>query len=155
MINQSDVQKFSAFISENYPPSHNWEDIEGYCRWYIGMGYIITLVKDEKLVALCAIRPVERPGMGCLPFYANEQGSCLHIDLFINKTDSKTASQLLAYAFRARFGQREWVSLFRRHEEKLHVYSYQKFCKSLGKFGAFKRETQESYHGPKPTAKCA
>jgi hypothetical protein len=135
-----DIARFSEFIRANYKPSRAWADIEGYVAWYIGNGYIIA-INDEKneVAAICAIRPVERPGLGVLPFYHNEHGACLHIDLLIDKTGSSLALFLFQQVFFARFGPREWVTMFRHHEEKLHVYPYHKFWKAWGRFRKSKR----------------
>jgi hypothetical protein len=132
---RTEIQRLAQFILDNYPPAQKWTDVEGYCEWYVGKGYVITVIDDDdKIAAMCAIRPVERPGLGCLPFYCNEYGACLHIDLLIDKTTHPLFACLLAHAFEMRFGRREWITLFRKHEEKMHVYRYDKFWKSLSRF---------------------
>lgn len=152
---QADVEKFARFIFENYPPSHHWEDLYGYCAWYISKGYIITLVGNEgEIIALCAIRPVERPGLGCLPFYCNDYGDCLHIDLLIDNTTTPLAAMLLARAFEVRFGPRSWVTMFRHHEEKMHVYRYNKFWTSLSRFKRA-RNNRRKHHGTAVTTTSA
>ncbi len=128
-----DAERFGAFLLEEYPRAREWEDPVGFCAWYIGMGYIAVVVDDQKIVAMCAMRPVDRPGFGVLPYYYNEQGRSIHIDLLIDTLDDERAIMAFRNLFWMRFGRRETVALFRGDETAIHVYDYAKFWRHLTK----------------------
>lgn len=131
MLHQ-DAERFAEFLVEHYVPAREWCDPVGYCAWYIANGFIAVVIDDDKkIVAICAIRPVDRPGLGVLPYYFNEDGSCLHIDLLVDCTDDLRAIKVFRLFFGMRFGSRETVTMFRHTEEAMRVYSYGAFWDKL------------------------
>ena len=82
---QKDAEKFADFIQEHYPDAQSWKDPIGYCAWYISHFFIAAVCCEYgHIVAIGAARPVDRPGMGVLPAYFNEKGTCLHVDLLMD-----------------------------------------------------------------------
>jgi hypothetical protein len=140
---QQDAERFAQFIVANYPDSRQWADPTGYCAWYIGHGFVAVVIdEDGKIVALGSARPVERPGMGVLPFYYNEEGTCLHIDLLIDVNKDSKSIIALREICRRRFPQCNTVTMFRHFEESIHVYPINKFWRSLEKIKRTKKEKQ-------------
>jgi hypothetical protein len=144
-----DAKRFSGFMLKEYPCAREWEDPVGYCAWYISKGYTAVVVDEdgEKIVAMCAMRPVDRPGFGVLPFYFNEQGKSLHIDLLIDTLDDDRAIMAFRNLFYMRFGKRETVTLFRGTEESIHVYSWKTFWRHLTKMKRARIKKKENRNG--------
>jgi hypothetical protein len=142
-----DAERFSAFMLKHYPPAREWVDPVGYCAWYISKGYTAVVVDEdgEKIVAMCAVRPVDRPGFGVLPFYSHENGPCLHIDLLIDTLADDRAIMAFRNLFWMRFGKRKTVTLFRGTEESIHVYDYAKFWRHLTKMKRGRIKKKENY----------
>jgi hypothetical protein len=129
-----DATRFADFLLEKYPRARDWPDPVGFCGWSIACGFIaaVTDAEDsEKIVAMCAMRPVDRAGFGVLPYYFNENGSCLHCDLFIDTTDDERATLAFRRLFTLRFGPRKTVTLFRGDETAIHVYRWKSFFTKL------------------------
>jgi hypothetical protein len=91
----------------------------------------VAIGENGEIVAMWAARPVERPGLGVLPFYYNQRGKCLHVDLLIDTGRDKRAKAALWSLMLVRFGELETISMFRRTEEKLHVYPLKRFGEVL------------------------
>jgi hypothetical protein len=144
-----DAERFSAFMTKHYPPAREWEDPVGYCAWYISKGYTAVVVDEdgEKIVAMCAMRPVDRPGFGVLPFYFNEEGKSLHIDLLIDTLADERAIMAFRQLFWMRFGKRKTVAMFRGPEESIHVYDYAKFWRHLTKMKRARIKKKENRNG--------
>jgi hypothetical protein len=114
--------------------------------WYIGHGFAAVVVDEHgEIVALGSARPVERPGMGCLPYYFNAGGTCLHIDLLIDKSEDERACLALRSMCQALFPQCKTVTMFRHYEGKLHVYPIAKFWRSFDKIRGAKRMKEKRY----------
>jgi hypothetical protein len=129
---KEDAEQFSEFLVQHYPPARGWCDPVGYCAWNIAKGFIAAAVsEDEDIVAICAIRPVDRPGLGVLPYYYNDGGSCLHVELLVDTSDDLRAIASFRELFGRRFGPRQTVTMFRRTEEAMRVYPYTKFWDKL------------------------
>ena len=73
------------FIVNNYPDAKQWHDPVAKAAWYISHAFVAVVLGDEgEIVALVAARPVERPGLGVLPYYFNEGGRVMHVDLWVD-----------------------------------------------------------------------
>jgi hypothetical protein len=141
----TDAEKFSRFILENYPEARNgWEDPLGLVAWYINYGFIVVVLDDDgEIVSLCSGRPVDRPGMGCLPYYFNARGTNLHVDLWIDISgDDRARVSLMKFA-RVRFPRVTTIAMFRHHEGTLHVYPIERFWKGFEKLRGVKRKRKE------------
>jgi hypothetical protein len=147
-ILREDAEKFAGFLVEHYPPALEWCDPVGYCAWNIAKGFIAAAINDDgKIVAMCAMRPVDRPGLGVLPYYYNHDGSNLHIDLLVDETSDERAIASFRALFGLRFGPRKTVAMFRHHEESLHVYSYTKFWNKLASVKKRQMKKDNKHYG--------
>jgi hypothetical protein len=142
-----DAKAFAGFLVEHYPPAREWCDPVGYCAWNISKGFIAAAVDGDRIVAMCAMRPVDRPGLGVLPYYYNEGGSCLHIDLLVDHSPDLRAITSFRTLFGLRFGPRKTVAMFRHHEESLHVYSYPKFWNKLASVKKRQMKKENKHYG--------
>ena len=143
---KQDSERFAKFVTENYPRARDWEDPVGWCAWNIAHGFIAVVCDGESndnIVAMCVIRPVDRPGFGVLPFYFNEYGRCLHIDLLVDVTSDPKSIMVLRNFFMFRFGERETVTMFRHHEESIHVYPWRRYWNNLVRIKKRKRDKNE------------
>ena len=132
---EDDSMKFCEFMVEHYEPAKDWVDPLGYCRWHMSHGFMAAVVgEDGNIVALGCARPVDRAGFGVLPFYWNEDGSCMHIDLIADASDDERAVLALRDVFIRRFGPRETVTLFRGNESAIHIYQYNRFWRHTARF---------------------
>jgi hypothetical protein len=145
---EEDAQRFAAFIVANYPDAKEWADPVGKAAWYINYGFIAAVYNEEgDIVALVAVRPVERPGIGVLPYYFNENGRCLHCDLLIDTSDDTRALMVLKLFCQLRFPQCTTVAMFRHYETNIRVYSLDKFWPSFEKIKKIrKRKKKEQQH---------
>src|SRR4029077_6702090 len=67
---REDSEKMACFIVNNYPDAKEWHDPVAKAAWYISHAFVACVLGDEEeIVAICAARPVERPGLGVLPSY--------------------------------------------------------------------------------------
>jgi hypothetical protein len=141
---QKDAQRFAEFIKAHYPEAQTWKDPIGYCAWYISHFFIAAVCNADtnEIVAIGAARPVDRPGMGVLPCYYNEKGTCLHVDLLIDVSPDSRAIMGFREICRVRFPQCETVAMFRHFETNIRVYPINKFWKSLEKIKRQKKEKQ-------------
>ncbi len=130
----NDAQKFCEFLVENYAPARDWEDPFGYCCWNMAHGFMAAVVgEDGNVVALGVARPVDRPGFGCLPYYFNENGRSLHIDLLLDISDDTRAIFALRDITMRRFGPRDTVAMFRHGDENIRVYPYYRFWENVAR----------------------
>lgn len=146
---EEDAEKFAEFILRNYPDAKQWNDPVQRAAWYIGHGFVAVVCDDDKeIVALCAARPVDRPGIGVLPFYFNEGGKCMHVDLWCDVSGDDRARQVLKLFFQYRFPQCTTISMFRHFEGKLNTYDIERFWKSFEKIKYAKRKKKEKRDEP-------
>jgi hypothetical protein len=149
---QQDAEKFAAFIVANYPGAKQWEDPVRQAAWYIAHAFVAVVTdEDEEIVALCAARPVERPGIGVLPWYYNPTGKCLHVDLWIDISGNDRARVALRTFFQWRFPQCTTIAMFRHFEEGLRTYDIERFWKHFEKLKRVKRKKKENKHEPATT----
>jgi hypothetical protein len=142
---QEDAEKFAAFILANYPDAKEWTQPVAKAAWYISHGFIaVACCECGRIVALVAARPVDRPGIGVLPYYYNEHGTCMHVDLLLDISEDKRAMNVLEIFFRMRFPQCTMISMFRHFEEHIRVYEIQKFWRSFHKLK--RRKKKEKQH---------
>ena len=93
---RQDAEKFAEFIVNNYPDAKEWHDPVAKAAWYISLAFVAVVLGDDgEIMALLAARPVERPGLGVLPYYFNEAGTCLHVDLWIDISGDDRARLVL------------------------------------------------------------
>jgi hypothetical protein len=143
---QQDAEKFAAFIVANYPDAKEWTEPVRKAAWYIGHGFIAVVCNEnEEIVALVAARPVDRPGIGVLPAYFNEHGTCLHVDLLLDISDDKRAMDVLELFFRMRFPQCTTIAMFRHFEEHIRTYRLDKFWKSFHKLKRRKPKKEQQH----------
>lgn len=143
------VSQAMYFTFKYYPPSLNWEDPHGYFSWYIGNGYMAVVLDDQNhIVGLCTARPVMTAGDGAVAYRHDPEGSCIWIDLLLVPKHYQTISNGLRLLLMDRFGHRETVAYFRKHETKLRVHDYDRFAKNLA------RVTREQ-KGSNVTTLCA
>ena len=143
-----DAGKFCQFMLEHYEPARSWVDPFGYCIWNMSHGFMAAVVdEDDKVVALGVARPVDRPGFGVLPFYANEQGRNLHIDLLVDIGDSTESIFAMRDLIFARFGPRETVAMFRHGESDtaLKVYEWRRFWNNVARIKRAKLKKEKEY----------
>ena len=144
---QEDAEKFAAFILANYPDAKEWIDPVAKAAWYISHLFVAVVCDDEgAVVALLAARPVERPGIGVLPYYFNENGTCLHVDLWVDVSGDDRARMALKAFTLIRFPKCKTIAMFRHFEESIRVYSLNKFWKSFEKIKKVKRKKKEKQH---------
>jgi hypothetical protein len=103
--------------------------------------------EDEKVVALGVARPVDRPGFGVLPFYANEGGRSLHIDLLVDISDTTESIFVMRDLIFARFGPRETVAMFRHGESDtaLKVYRWDRYWQNISRIKRVKMKKEKEY----------
>ena len=141
---QQDAESFAEFIAENYADANRWNDLPAMTRWYISHGFMaVVCCQHGHIVALGSARPVERPGLGVIPYYFNEGGTCLHIDMWIDNSGDEQACLALRDICKMRFPQAKTVTMFRHFEGKLHVYPVGRFWKSLEKIKSVKRKRKQ------------
>ncbi len=146
---QEDAEKFAAFIVANYPDAKDWTDPVRQAAWYIGHGFVAVVCNDDgEIVALVAARPVDRPGIGVLPAYFNENGTCMHCDLLIDISHDTRALIVLKMFCQLRFPKCTTISMFRHFEEHIRVYSLDKFWHSFAKIKKVRRKKKEKQHEP-------
>jgi len=142
---QEDAEKFAQFILANYPDSKQWTDPVEKAAWYISHAFVASVIRDDgEIVALVAARPVDRPGIGVLPYYFNENGKDMHVDLLLDISSDKQAMNVLEVFFRLRFPQCTTISMFRHFEESIRVYDIHKFWQSFHKLK--RRKKKEKQH---------
>jgi hypothetical protein len=141
---QEDAQKYAQFILENYPDAKQWHEPVMKAAWYISHGFAAAVTGyDGEIVALLAARSVERPGLGVLPYYYNEHGKCLHVDLWCDVSgDDRARLALKAFAL-LRWPQCKTITMFRHFEESIRVYTLSKFWKSFEKIRKIKRKRKQ------------
>jgi hypothetical protein len=142
---REDAEKFAQFIVANYPDAKEWTDPVRQAAWYISYGFVASVINDDgEIVALLAARPVERPGLGVLPYYFNEHGTNLHVDMLIDiSTDKKAMSVLEAFA-KLRWPQCTTIAMFRHYEEHLCTYSLKKFWPRFHKLKRIQKKKNET-----------
>jgi hypothetical protein len=151
-----DAEKFAQFLTAQYPPAREWCDPVGYCAWNISKGYIAAAVAESgEIVGICAMRPVERPGLGVLPFYSNENGTCLHVDLLVDISGDLRAITAFRKLFGIRFGPRKTVTMFRHTETALKVYPYHKFWANISRIKKVKMKKESKQYGSTTTTSPA
>ena len=97
---QQDAEKFADFIVNNYPDAKEWHDPVAKAAWYISLAFVAVVLGDDgEIVALCAARPVDRPGIGVLPYYYNEHGRDMHVALWCDVSGDDRARQVLKLFF--------------------------------------------------------
>jgi hypothetical protein len=138
---QQDAERFAAFILENYPDAKQWDDPVMKAAWYISHGFVAVVCGEKgEIVALLAARPVERPGIGVLPYYYNEHGTCLHVDLWCDVSgDDRARLRLKEFAL-LRYPRCTTIAMFRHFEGKMNVYSLDKFWRSFEKIKRMRRK---------------
>jgi hypothetical protein len=142
---QDDAEKFATFILANYPDSKEWLDPVEKAAWYISHGFVaVVCCECGEIKALVAARPVDRPGIGVLPYYFNENGRCMHVDLLLDVSDDKRAMNALELFFRMRFPQCTTIAMFRHFEEHIRTYEIEKFWRSFHKLK--RRKKKEKQH---------
>ena len=115
--------------------------------WYISHALAATVVDEEgAIVALLAARPVDRPGIGVIPYYFNKGGGCMHIDIWLDVSEDDRARMVLCSWCRMRFPQCTTIAMFRHFEEKLRVYSLSRFWRSLEKIKYVPRKKKEKLY---------
>jgi hypothetical protein len=138
---REDAEKFAQFIVENYPDAKQWHEPVQKAAWYIAHAFVASVLGDEgEIVALCAARPVDRPGIGVLPYYYNDAGRDLHVDLWCDVSEDDRARQVLKLFFQWRFPQCTTITMFRHFEEHLRTYPIKKFWRSFEKIRHVKRK---------------
>jgi hypothetical protein len=150
---QEDAQKYAQFILENYPDAKQWHEPVMKAAWYISHGFAATVTGyDGEIVALLAARSVERPGLGVLPYYYNENGTCLHVDLWCDVSgDDRARLALKAFAL-LRWPQVKTIAMFRHFEESIRVYTLSKFWKSFEKIKRVRRKKENQLWATKAKA---
>lgn len=144
---REDAEKFAAFIVENYPDAKEWHDPVRQAAWYISYGFVAAVNNESnEIVALLAARPVERPGLGVLPFYFNEGGTCLHVDLWCDVSGDDRARLRLKEFAQLRWPQCTTIAMFRHYEGNLRIYTLSKFWRSFEKIKRVKRKKKEQRH---------
>jgi hypothetical protein len=132
---REDAEQFAQFIQKHYPEAQSWKDPIGYCAWYISHFFIAAVCDEDtkEIIAIGAARPVDRPGMGVLPCYFNEKGTCLHIDLLVDVSPNLNPIIAFREMCKMRFPQCKTVAMFRHYESNIRVYPIDKFWRSLEK----------------------
>ena len=146
---QQDAEKFADFIVNNYPDAKEWHDPVAKAAWYISLAFVAVVLGDDgEIVALCAARPVDRPGIGVLPYYYNEHGRDMHVDLWCDVSGDDRARQVLKLFFQMRFPQCTTISMFRHFEGKLNTYDIKCFWRSFEKIRHVKRKRKQHELAP-------
>jgi hypothetical protein len=141
---RQDAEKFADFILKNYPDAKQWEEPVGQAAWYISYGFVASVLDDNgEIVALLAARPVERPGLGVLPYYFNERGTNLHVDMWIDTSGDDRARQVLKSFAQLRWPQCKTIAMFRHYETNLRCYKLSKFWKSFELIKRVKRKRKK------------
>ena len=147
-----DAEKFAEFILENYPDAKDWNEPIKRAAWYISQGFVAVVNDDDgEIVALCAARPVDRPGIGVLPFYFNEHGRNMHVDLWCDISGDKGQRTFGIVLSGLRFPQCTTISMFRHFESKMNTYEIQKFWRSFDKI---RRKKKEKKHETEDKCTC-
>ena len=141
---QLDAERFAEFVLKNFPEAKEWNDPVRQAGWYISYGFVAACCgHDGEIVALLAARPVERPGLGVLPYYFNERGKCLHVDLWIDVSEDDRARLALKEFSLARFPGCTTIAMFRHYETNLRVYTLERFWKQFEKIKRLKRKKRK------------
>jgi hypothetical protein len=141
---EQDAERFAVFLKEHYPEAKTWEDPVNYCAWYIGHGFIAAVCDERgEIVALGAARPVERPGMGVLPAYFNDKGTCLHIDILVDTLSDNRALIALREFTKVRWPQCKTMAMFRHFESHIRVHPIEKGWRWLERIKRKKKEKKQ------------
>ena len=126
---KQDAERYAAFFADNVPQAKAWVDPVGQAAWYISHGFACAVHDADtgEIVSLVTARPVERPGLGIIPYYFNEGGTTLHVDMFLDTTPDSRSLQVIKLFLQMRFQQCTVVEYFRHFEEKLHVHKLPEF----------------------------
>src|SRR5215472_3849538 len=74
----------AAFIEKHYPQAKEWDDLVGWCAWYISNAFMCALFRgDGSISALAAARPVNCPEDGQIAYKQAQDGACVFIDMLI------------------------------------------------------------------------
>jgi hypothetical protein len=142
---QEDAERYAEFILEHVPQAKTWKDPVRQAAWYISYGFAAAVCDADtgKIVSLVTARPVERPGIGAIPYYFNENGKCLHVDLLLDISPDKRSLMVVKKFLQWRFPQCTTIACFRHFEEKIHVYRLPDFWKSYDKIRRVERRKKQ------------
>ena len=125
---KNDAEAYAKFFVDNVPQAKAWVDPVGQAAWYISHGFACAVRDGEdEIVSLVTSRPVERPGLGVIPYYFNEGGTTLHVDMLLDISPDQRSLMVIKLFLQWRFPQCTVVEYFRHFEEKLHVYKLPEF----------------------------
>jgi hypothetical protein len=121
--------RHAEFVVKHVPEAKAWQEPVAQAAWYIGHGFAMAVHDADtgEIVSLVTARPVERPGIGTIPYYFNEGGKSLHVDLLLDIAPDNRSLIAVKLFLQLRFPQCTTVAYFRHFEEKLHVYRLPEF----------------------------
>jgi len=117
----------ASFIERHYPQAREWDDLVGWCTWYISHGFMCALpTKNGTIGALCAARTVNGPEDGQIAYKHAQDGQCVFIDLLIITDKSPSVYGALGDIMRERFGKRMEVAF-----QRLAIHDYEDFLRNI------------------------
>jgi hypothetical protein len=119
----------ARFIEEHHPESREWEDLVGWCAWFISHGFMAAMHRDGKITAIAAVRPVNCAEDGHIPYKHATDGKCIFVDLFI-VADHSSEEVFAAFASLCRitFGEREQIAF-----QRIAKHDYNAFLRNVHK----------------------
>ncbi len=124
-----------AFVLHNYKLSRTWKIISffSWVSWMQEHGFCLTIADGDKLAAVLFVRPVMHAEQADNePFYFDNEGDSIFVDIAIAAIPRKRAMQAFAIAVKQRFGLRD--KLIRRDRDNpLVVKDLKKYYFSVTK----------------------
>ena len=138
---ERDAERHAEFVVKHVPQAKAWHDPVRQAAWYISHGFAMAVadIDTREIVSLVTARPVERPGIGTIPFYFNEGGTNLHVDLLLDIAPDNRSLMAVKLFLQMRFPQCTTIAYFRHFEEKLHVSHLPQFWKYYDRIKRTKR----------------
>jgi|SRR5215471_2144103 len=126
---QKAVKASAEFIKRHHPQAEHWDNILGWCAWYISNGFMVALHREDlTILALACARPVNDPQDGNIPYKYCEDGDCIFIDFMAIEDHDRFVLPAFAIALVQRFGERKKVAY-----QRVSVHEFDGFMRNIGR----------------------
>lgn len=119
----------SEFIKKHHPQAEEWDDVVGWCAWYISNGFMVAMHRrDGSIGALACARPVNDPEDGNIPYKHVENGRCIFVDFMAIEDHDALVLPAFGMMLTQRFGQRDKIAY-----QRVSVHNYDSFLRNIGR----------------------
>jgi hypothetical protein len=123
------ASKSADFIQQYHPQAKEWDDVIGYCAWYISHGFMSAMHdRNGEIVALACVRPVNDPQDGNIPYKYCEGGDCIYVDFLAISGHDVLALPAFGMLLFQRFGPRSQIAYTR-----VRTQNYDNFLRNMGR----------------------